>query len=181
MKNTIKTFVKNLISALRLLVNNEAASYVMAIGAVTNLVFAIALNITYTANMVIIITFLIECALYLLYAFVWVIGTIVDNYIDNKELADERHEYEVQMLNDIAVSMSVEYKNKLTALEFNKSNAKQIKNVIKSFVDELEANKDNCHLIPCLNGLTEEDADIVLESVLFDCEIALQYLKYLKY
>lgn len=181
MKNIVKTFVKTLINALRSLVNNEAASYVMAIGAVTNLAFAIALEVTYTANMVVIITFLIECMLYVLFAFTWIIGTTIDNYLTNKEFADERHEDEVQVLNEIAMSMPIVYSSKLINLEFEKSNAKQIKSIIKSFLDEFKDNEDLCYeMIPCVAKLTKEDADATLESIFFDCEIALDNLKDLK-
>lgn len=181
MKNIVKSFVKNLINGLRSLVNNETASYIMSIGAITNLVIALYFHIASTAHLIAVITFCIECVMYLCYAGIWIIASIVDDIMTNKEFAEERYQNEIMLLKDIAASLPSKHSKAINNLEFNKSNAKFIKNILLHFINQY---KDNYVLarktLLCVQGLTEEDVMSTLDVLISDCESAIDNLKYLK-
>ena len=181
MKNIIKSFVNNLINGLRSLVNNEAASYMMGIGAIVNLIIALYFHISSTAHLIAVITFCIECIIYLGYAFIWIIGSIVDDILTNKEFAEERYQQEMMLLQDIAASLPTKYSYALNNIELTKDNVKIIKNILLHFINQYKDNYDLAEkTLLCVQGLSEEDIISTLGVLIFDCESAIDNLKYLK-
>jgi hypothetical protein len=181
MKSIVKSFVNNLINGLRSLVNNEAASYVMSIGAIVNLIIAVYFHVASAAHLIAVITFCIECVVYLCYAGIWIIGSIVDDIMTNKEFAEDRYQNEVMLLKDIASSLPTKYSYALNNIDLTKDNVKIIKNILLHFINQYKDNYDLAQkTLLCVQGLSEEDIISTLGVLIFDCESAIDNLKYLK-